>query len=214
MHEIIANPRIEKGVTPKQERFCQIYCNNDLSQTDAAILAGYGEKSAHVMASQLLNGRQFPNVLKRIKEIKTALSLANAAQDPDKIIIGPESHHILIRDFIIPCEIGVHQHEKGRKQNVRINLDLKVILPKKPIGDKLGNVFCYEKTVNKIRELTERGHINLVETLAERIADGCLAEPECIEATVTVEKLDVFPDIQSVGVKIIRKQINTKFEPF
>lgn len=209
MQEIIVNPRTEKGVTPKQEKFCQIYSNNEISQTEAAVLAGYSAKSAHVMASQLLNGRDFPNVPKRIREIKKTLLSDHILQDRNTSIMSSEPHHVLINDFIIPCEIGVHPHEKGQKQRVRINLDLQVILPKRPINDILNNVFCYEKIVDKIRNLTRHGHINLVETLAERIADACLTESTCIEASVTVEKLDVFPDIQSVGVKITRRQGKT-----
>ena len=46
-----------------------------------------------------------------------------------------------------------------------------------PIEDRLSNVLCYENVIVKVRELATAGHVNLVETLAERLADLCLSEP-------------------------------------
>ena len=68
--EVVANPRQEKQITPKQEEFCRIYVCEDVSQTEAALRAGYSKKSAHAIASQLLNGRNFPHVVRRIAELK------------------------------------------------------------------------------------------------------------------------------------------------
>jgi dihydroneopterin aldolase len=86
---------------------------------------------------------------------------------------------------------------------VRINLDLAVQEDRK-LNDDLSSVVCYEKIVTDVREIVERGHINLVETLAEEIAGSCLADRRVRSVRVRVEKLDVFPDATSVGVEIER----------
>jgi dihydroneopterin aldolase len=54
----------------------------------------------------------------------------------------------------------------------------------------------------------QRVRINLVETLADRIAAQCLADRRVLSATVRVEKLDVMPDAGAVGVEIERHRIN------
>ena len=72
--DVVANPRTEKKITPKQEEFCRIYSCEDVTQTEAALKAGYSPASAHAIASQLLNGRDFPHVLKRIKERKSEVA--------------------------------------------------------------------------------------------------------------------------------------------
>ena len=71
---VVANPRVEKGITPQQEEFCRIYVCEDVSQTEAAVRAGYSVKSAHAIASQLLNGQRYPQVVQRIGELKSELS--------------------------------------------------------------------------------------------------------------------------------------------
>ena len=52
--DVVANPRTEKNITPKQEEFARLYVCEDISQTEAAVRAGYSVKSAHAIASQLL----------------------------------------------------------------------------------------------------------------------------------------------------------------
>jgi dihydroneopterin aldolase len=117
---------------------------------------------------------------------------------------APRTRHVFVRDLVLPCLIGVHRHEQDGRQRVRINLDLAVIERDGPIQDRLANVLCYEALVADVRALVDAGHVNLVETLAERIAGLCLAHDDVRSARVRVEKLDVFADAASVGVEIER----------
>jgi dihydroneopterin aldolase len=115
--------------------------------------------------------------------------------------------HLFVRDLVLPCLIGVHRHERDAKQRVRINLDLTVAEPDGR-DDRLASVVNYETIVGRIRDAIASGHVNLVETLAERIAALCLDDSRVRSARVRVEKLDVFPDAASVGIEIERHNKN------
>jgi dihydroneopterin aldolase len=113
--------------------------------------------------------------------------------------------HVFVHDLTLAASIGVHTHEREGKQTIRINLDLAVLEGNvKTIKDNLANVVCYEQVVSSIRALVAAGHVNLVETLAEGIAELCLEDRRVRVARVRIEKLDVFPDATSVGVEIER----------
>ena len=71
--EILVNPKT-KGLTEKQERFCRIYATEDVTRTEAAKQAGYGDGTASWAASRFLNGRDYPHILVRIAEIKEELA--------------------------------------------------------------------------------------------------------------------------------------------
>jgi len=114
------------------------------------------------------------------------------------------TRHVFVRDLVLTAQIGVHQHEHGRPQRVRINLDLSVQEGAGPYGDRLEDVVCYERITDGVRALVAEGHVKLVETLAERIADMCLADSRISVVRVRVEKLDVMPDAEAVGVEIER----------
>lgn len=113
---------------------------------------------------------------------------------------------VFIRDLVLPCRIGVHRHEKEGLQRVRINLDLSVREGEAPVNDALDEVVCYEDIATGVRSIVSAGHINLVETLAERLASFCLQDGRVAAARIRVEKLDVFPDAASAGIEILRTQ--------
>jgi 7,8-dihydroneopterin aldolase/epimerase/oxygenase len=123
--------------------------------------------------------------------------------------------HMFLRDLTLDASIGVHPHEHAAAQRVRINVDLGVeddsgqLLSRKPVGrDELSRVVDYEKLAETVRAIVRSGHVRLVETLAERIAEACLADGRVHLARVRVEKLDIFADATSAGVEIERRQGN------
>ncbi len=112
---------------------------------------------------------------------------------------------VFVRDLLLLCSIGVHQHEKDARQRVRINLDLMVEEKNMAeINDDLAQVVCYETLIERVRAVSLKEHVHLVETLAEKIATTCLADRRVREARVSIEKLDIIPDAASVGIEIIR----------
>jgi len=113
--------------------------------------------------------------------------------------------HVFVRDLELDANIGVHRHEKGQLQPVRINVDLTVEEFEGEVGDKLANVVDYEAVVDGIKAILAGGHLNLVETLAERVAAHCLADKRVKVARVRIEKLKVIAEAQSVGVEIERE---------
>lgn len=129
---------------------------------------------------------------------------------------GRATRRMFVRDLVVNAHIGVYAHEQGRTQRVRVNLDLTVEdlpatgLSRPGVGaDDLNRVVDYDSIINSVRDIIAAGHVQLVETLAERVAESCLQDPRILTAKVMVEKLDVFPDAGSVGVEI--KRSNSRF---
>jgi len=112
--------------------------------------------------------------------------------------------HVFIRDMVIDCSIGIYTHEKEHEQRVRINLDLAVGEGDHQINDDIRNVISYEDMAKGVEAIIATGHINLVETLAENIAEMCLQDKRVFSARVRVEKLDIIASAESVGVEIER----------
>jgi 7,8-dihydroneopterin aldolase/epimerase/oxygenase len=113
--------------------------------------------------------------------------------------------HVFIRDLELLAQIGIHGREKGWLQPVRINVDL-AVEDAAVLEDRLDQVVDYGAIDAKIRALVAAGHINLAETLAERIAALCLEDARVAVARVRVEKLHAIPGAQSAGVEIERQR--------
>ncbi len=120
--------------------------------------------------------------------------------------------HVFVRDLVVEACVGVHPHERGRPQPVRVSIDLGVEddgarpLSRPAVShDDLSRVVDYEAVAATARRILEAGHVALVETLAERIAEACLADRRVRLVRVRVEKLEAVAGAASVGVEIERR---------
>ncbi|MGD1935212.1 MAG: dihydroneopterin aldolase [Candidatus Phaeomarinobacter sp.] len=114
------------------------------------------------------------------------------------------TRHVFVRDLRLDAHIGVHRHEEGRAQPIIVNVDLTVTEGDETLNDSLANVVCYERVVNNIKDLVDQGHVRLVETLAESIAEDCFTAERVLAARVRIEKLDAIEEAHSVGIEIER----------
>jgi dihydroneopterin aldolase len=129
------------------------------------------------------------------RETKHILKIADASLN---------ERHVFVRDLELEALIGVHTHERGTSQPIRVNIDLTVSEGAGPVGDELTTVVDYEKVANKVIAIVNAGHVNLVETLAERIAAAALEDDRVKVARVRIEKLKAISKAASVGVEIER----------
>jgi len=111
--------------------------------------------------------------------------------------------HVFIRNLEVLARIGVRGHERGKLQPVRLNVDL-AVEDVAQLEDRLDTVVDYGEVTRKIRAIVDKGHINLAETLAERIAQACFEDSRVKAARVRVEKLHAVPGAESAGVEIER----------
>jgi len=112
---------------------------------------------------------------------------------------------IFVRNFVLPIAIGVYDEEQGITQKVGFSIEAEVAAGVSPKGDDLDEVPSYDELTGAVKAVVAAGHINLVETLAARIAERCLADKRIVSVRVRVEKLERGPD--AVGVEIVRPRV-------
>lgn len=116
-----------------------------------------------------------------------------------------DSYRIFVRDLVLAAEIGVHEHERHHAQRVRLNLSVEAERDQDAPG--IEGVVSYEDLINGIKDIVGRGHIDLVETLGDLVLEMVLEDRRVLGATVTIEKLDVFGDVESVGAEMTRRRV-------
>jgi 7,8-dihydroneopterin aldolase/epimerase/oxygenase len=109
---------------------------------------------------------------------------------------------IFVRGLVLPVAIGVYDEEQGVTQKVSFTVEAAVAPGVSPQKDAIADVPSYDDLVGAVRAVVAAGHINLVETMAERIAERCLSDKRIVSVLVRVEKLERGP--ASVGVEIVR----------
>lgn len=111
---------------------------------------------------------------------------------------------IFIKDWFLEASIGIHAHEKERRQRLRVNLTFSqnTDAPVHTIAD----VVDYDIHKTAIAALIASQHYDLLEALADDIAELCLATDTKITLVqVQLEKLDVYKDCVC-GVVVEKKK--------
>ena len=111
--------------------------------------------------------------------------------------------HIFIRDFRLQTLIGFHRRERVVPQTIRLDLEIGIANAAVFESDKVADCIDYDKVTARIREIASE-HVNLVETLAERVAHLLLEEFGAASAKVSIAKLGILKDVGLVGVTVER----------
>jgi len=114
-----------------------------------------------------------------------------------------DTDRVFVHDLVLPVSIGAYDFERNRTQPVRFNVDVDVRRAAHHAED-MRDVFSYDLVIDAIKLIVSRGHIDLVETLAERLADALLAHPWVHRVKLRIEKLEVIDG--SVGIEIRRER--------
>jgi dihydroneopterin aldolase len=95
---------------------------------------------------------------------------------------------IFVRDLVLSCFVGIFDDEKDSRQRVRFNVEMSIYPSRRRNNsDDVESVVSYDRIVEAIKAVTRGGHINLVETIAVRIAAKCLSLRRAAKVRVTVE---------------------------
>ena len=111
---------------------------------------------------------------------------------------------ISLRDYVVEVEIGAFQQERGHSQRLRFNVVVDVIPAHTPVADDVDRILSYDRVTEAIEAELESERLNLLETLAERVASRVLLEPRAERVFVRIEKLDRLAG--ALGVEIMRSR--------
>ena len=113
--------------------------------------------------------------------------------------------HIFIRDFRLQTLIGFHRRERVVPQTIRLDLEIGIANRAVFGSDKVTDCIDYDKVTTRIREVAG-AHVNLVETLADKVAGMVLDEFGAAWVKVSIAKLGILKDVGLVGVTVERSR--------
>ncbi len=132
------------------------------------------------------------------------LAFAHPEERADASAGAAPRDRISLRDHVVEVEIGAFQQERGTRQRVRFNVVVEVRPHPAPLQDDVDRILSYDTLTESIAAELSAERLNLLETLAERVAERILAEPQAMRVFVRIEKLDRGPG--ALGVEIMRSR--------
>lgn len=113
---------------------------------------------------------------------------------------------VFIRDLALRCIIGVFPEERREKQDVVINVEMHTDLRAAGRSDDLNDTVDYKAIKKAILKLVEGSEFQLIESLAERIADLALANEKVEQVIVTIDKPGALRFARASAVEITRSR--------
>lgn len=117
------------------------------------------------------------------------------------------SRRVFVNRLELMASVGIFEVERRYEQRIHVSVDLDVIDSYDGVSDRLDDVLDYGSVIETVREIVAQRHFNLLETLAERIADACLLDPRITTARIAIAKPDIVPGCAEVGIAIERQRL-------
>lgn len=114
---------------------------------------------------------------------------------------------IFLRELKIDTLIGVYDWERQVPQTLQIDLDIALPNSKACASDNIEDALDYAEIVKHLKQVLTSRHFNLLEALAEHIAQILLKDFNAPWVKVSVAKLQAIRDSKMVGISIERGQV-------
>ena len=113
---------------------------------------------------------------------------------------------VFIKDFIIHEIIGIHEHEKTKKQKIKFNIVVNVNQNTVPDEKDIKSIVDYEKITNKLENLVKNKKYNFLESLAEDSFKEIFEDKRINSVKIKIEKPDAIKNADSVGVEVLKNR--------
>jgi len=112
-----------------------------------------------------------------------------------------ETLTVFVRGLTVEAQIGINADEFGRRQPLVIDVEINLTPPER--CEHIAETINYELVVSHAQAIAEAGHVRLIETFAQRLAEAMLAQPAAMRVRVRVEKPQALaPHALAAGVEI------------
>lgn len=138
------------------------------------------------------------------------LAFAHPEERAEATASADPRDRISLRDYEVEAEIGAFQVERGLTQRLMFNVVVEVRPQTGPVEDDVDRIMSYDRITEAINDELAADRVNLLETLAEHIAERILAAPQAMRTFVRIEKLDRGPF--KLGVDIVRTRAGTPLQ--
>ena len=113
---------------------------------------------------------------------------------------------IFLNDLKIETIVGIWDWERKIRQTVSIDLQLGADIRRAAQSDDIEDTLNYKKVAKRVQQFVAESEFQLVETMAEKIAEIVLAEFDVPWLQVRVNKPGAIRGARDVGVQIRREK--------
>lgn len=118
--------------------------------------------------------------------------------------LAGERMSVRVRQLRLEAEVGIYASEHGRKQPITLDMEADVSADASRPNGALDEAVNYAALAEIARQIVGARHHDLLEDLAQEIADTIFRDPRITRLSISIDKLTALEDADSVGVSLER----------
>jgi dihydroneopterin aldolase len=125
----------------------------------------------------------------------------------ERMSAAPQQHPdtISIKGLQLPCFIGVPDEERASQQTLLADISLSLTHPLSRLHDHIDDTVDYDALSQQLVQEAQHHPRQLIETLADDLAQRCLSHPKVAQASITIRKF-ILPNTEHVAVTLTRNK--------
>jgi 7,8-dihydroneopterin aldolase/epimerase/oxygenase len=116
-----------------------------------------------------------------------------------------EDHIVVVLDEVsVNISCGLHPWERHPERPTRLLITARLYAPLTTPRAADAPIVDYDLIRNRILALEGEGHIDLLETIADRIAETCFADLRVQACALSIRKPDIYNESRGAGIELFR----------
>lgn len=117
------------------------------------------------------------------------------------------TRRIFFSRLAVDSRIGILDHERGTTQPLHVDAEVDVTIRPRTAEDSIHDVLDYRRLREAIVEECSRTHVDLLETLCDRLVDRLMHDFDDIQTIrLRIGKPTAFADCASVGIEVFKRR--------
>ena len=120
-------------------------------------------------------------------------------------LFSGEDHIVVALDEVcVNVSCGLHPWERHPERPTRLMVSVRLYAPLVTPRAADAPIIDYDLVRKRIRALEDEGHIDLVETVADRITDSCFTDERVVACRLSIRKPDIYNETRGAGIDLFR----------
>jgi dihydroneopterin aldolase len=126
-------------------------------------------------------------------------------EKPMKPFYPPEDHIVVALDEVcVNISCGLHPWERHPERPTRLMVSARLYAPLLTARAADAPIIDYDVVRQRILDLENHGHIDLLETVADLIVDSCFQDPRVTACSLSIRKPDIYNESRGAGIDLFR----------
>ncbi|MFC4349990.1 dihydroneopterin aldolase [Fodinicurvata halophila] len=112
---------------------------------------------------------------------------------------------MFLQDVLLNLKVGIEDWERHPDKRQRVLVDVDCYMrQERHEGTSINDVLDYNRIYDYLMTWQERSHTDLLETLAEELADVCFQDTRVVSCRVRLRKPDIYWNVGAAGIEFYR----------